>query len=83
MEKFFINCNEATLICDKTQYNEAGFWERIKLSIHLLTCKYCKVYTKQNAIITKVISYKKDGETKKCLTKTEKTVIKKTLEKTL
>lgn len=79
MGKFFINCNEATLVCDKTQYKEAGFWERIKLSLHLLTCKHCKVYTKQNAIITKVISYTTDEETKKCLTKTEKSVIKKTL----
>ena len=28
-----INCDEATTICDKSQYKEAGFWEIIKLNI--------------------------------------------------
>ncbi len=30
-----INCDEATTICDKSQYCEATLWERIKLRMHL------------------------------------------------
>ena len=83
MGNFFIKCDDATLICDKTQYNEASFWERMKLSFHLMTCKHCKVYTEQNNLVTKVIEHKSEGNKENCLTTIEKTEIKKTLEKTL
>ncbi len=85
MGNVFIKCDEATCICDKSQYNEASFWEKLKLSFHLMTCKHCKVYTKQNELITKVLSYKtlQEKETTSCLSKSEKTDIKKTLKNNL
>ena len=52
--KFFINCDEATTICDKNQYKEASFWEKLKLTFHLFLCKKCGMYSKQNAVVTKV-----------------------------
>ena len=39
---FFINCDEATTICDKNQYKEASFWEKLKLGIHIFICKKCR-----------------------------------------
>ena len=54
MSKIFINCDEATTICDKNQYKEASFFERMQLSLHLLTCKKCGMYTRQNTTVTKV-----------------------------
>lgn len=80
MGAIFIKCDDATLICDKTQYSEAGFWERIKLSIHLLTCKHCKVYTEQNAIVTKVLTQQSEEKREKGLTATEKNKIKRNVE---
>lgn len=82
---FFVKCDEATCICDKTQYKEAGFWEKFKLSFHLMTCKHCKVYTKQNKVVSKVLTYKamQKDEPTSCLTRPEKTIIKKTLEDNL
>jgi len=53
MSNFFIRCDEATAICNKNQYKEASFWEKVKLSVHLFICKKCGAYSKQNAIITK------------------------------
>ncbi|MCF6296393.1 MAG: hypothetical protein L3J08_00145 [Flavobacteriaceae bacterium] len=50
--KFFINCDDATMICDKSQYEEASTWGKIKLWVHLLMCKYCRVYSSQNNLIT-------------------------------
>lgn len=85
MGNFFIKCDEATCICDKTQYKEASFWEKLKLSFHLMTCKHCKVYTKQNKVVSKVLTYKamQEDESTSCLTQPEKTIIKKTLEDNL
>ncbi|MCK8480075.1 glycine dehydrogenase [Psychroserpens algicola] len=56
--KFFIPCKEANHVCDKTQYKEATLWEKIKLNIHLLYCKACRKYTKNNAKLTKLITKK-------------------------
>jgi len=51
--KFFINCDEATAICNKNQYKEATLWEKIRLMMHLLICKKCGMYSKQNTTLTK------------------------------
>ena len=46
--KVMIPCDEANLVCDKTQYKEATLWEKIKLNIHLIYCKVCRKYSKNN-----------------------------------
>ncbi len=61
-KKFIINCDEATTICDKNQYGEATFLEKIKLNIHFIRCRICMKYTKQNVTLTKI--YK--GHAKSC-----------------
>jgi len=54
--KFFINCDEATTICDKSQYDEASLFEKIRLSFHLAFCKHCNKYTKQNHLMSDLFS---------------------------
>ena len=49
-----INCDEATTICDKSQYGEASLFDRIRLTLHLAYCKKCKKYTKQNNLMTDI-----------------------------
>jgi hypothetical protein len=56
--KIIIPCDEANHVCDKTQYKEATLWEKIKLSIHLLYCKACREYTKNNTKLTKLVTRK-------------------------
>lgn len=53
VKKFIISCDEATTICDKSQYRESTFFEKIKLNLHILVCGYCKKYTVQNAVMTR------------------------------
>jgi len=55
MSKFMIPCKEANHVCDKTQYKEATVWEKIILNIHLIYCRACRGYTKNNAKLTKTI----------------------------
>ena len=54
----FFSCDEANHTCDKTQYNEASLWGKIKLNIHLIYCRACREYTKNNAKLTKLIKCK-------------------------
>jgi len=53
--KIFVNCEEANHFCDKNQYKEATFWEKIKLSIHLVYCKACRKYSTNNTKLTKLV----------------------------
>ncbi len=54
--KIIILCDEANHVCDKTQYKEASLWEKIKLNIHLIYCKACRKYTKNNTQLTNLVT---------------------------
>jgi len=74
MSKFFISCDEATTICDKNQYSEASMFDKIKLNFHFLMCKYCRKYSKQNTLLSKIFGNYADeqcGE-KKCMSPHDK-----------
>jgi hypothetical protein len=49
-----ITCDEAALICDKSQYKESSFSEKVKLEFHILFCKICKKYVQQNSLLSKI-----------------------------
>lgn len=53
--KIVIPCDDANHVCDKTQYKEATLWEKIKLNIHLIYCRACRKYTKNNTKLTNII----------------------------
>ena len=50
-----MKCQEANHVCDKSQYKEAGLWEKIKLTIHLIYCLACRKYSSQNKKLTQAI----------------------------
>ncbi len=45
---FFINCDDAKHICDKSQYNESSLWERLRLGMRYLFCNITRSYVKKN-----------------------------------
>ena len=59
MSNLKLNCQEANHVCDKNQYKEAGFWEKVKLNIHLIYCKACRKYTSKNMKLTAIINSSK------------------------
>lgn len=69
-----LNCDQATTLCDKSQYGEVTLFEKIKLTIHIFLCKKCGKYTKQNSILTKCYEKKAQFEKMKtdCLSDVEK-----------
>ena len=80
-----ITCNEATTICDKNQYGEATFFDKLKLQLHFLGCKICSLYTKQNIILTKAYNKKATSDKAKvarlCMSDEEKDALRKELER--
>jgi hypothetical protein len=76
-----LTCNEATTICDKSQYKEATFIELFKLKLHLFLCKKCGKYAKQNGILSKCFETKRkiDCTKNKCLCEDEKEAMDKQL----
>ena len=75
----FITCEEAHHICDKSQYGEASFWERVKLSIRLSWCQVTRNYTKKNRALTKAM---KSSEVE-CLKDNEMDALKSQFQKEL
>ncbi len=53
--KIKLECHEANHICDKNQYKEASFWEKVKLTFHLIYCRACREYTARNNKLTKAV----------------------------
>lgn len=78
--KIFVSCDKAAHTCDKTQYSEASFWEKIKLNIHLLYCKACRKYSANNAKLTKLVENPKVECLKNCEKEKLDTEFKKELE---
>ena len=81
-KKFILTCDEATTICDKNQYGEATFLEKVKLNIHFISCKICLKYTKQNVTLTKIYKghAKSSKDIKHCMSEEDKLALKKQLE---
>jgi len=77
--KIIMPCNEANHVCDKTQYKNATLWEKIILNLHLIYCKVCRKYSKNNSQLTKII-YKAHIE---CLDKECKEKMKQELDKAI
>ena len=80
-KKLLIKCDEATSICDKTQYGEASRFDKIRLSIHNFLCHRCKLYSEQNAIMTKILKIHKHKHEDEQLCDADKENLQKALEK--
>ena len=75
----FISCDEANHTCDKSQYKEASLWEKIKLNIHLIYCRACRKYTKNNTKLTKLVN----NDDVDCIKLSEKEQMRESFQKEL
>ncbi|MHA7943094.1 glycine dehydrogenase [Formosa sp. 3Alg 14/1] len=79
MSKLFLSCDEASHICDKFQYNESTFLERLKFKMHIVFCTLCKKHMFTNMKLTESIKQSNI----KCLDAKSKSEMKKCFEKEL
>lgn len=77
--KILINCEEAKHICDKSQHQEATFWEKVRLNIRFIYCHITRDYVKKNAKLTKLINDKSVV----CMDQVEKAHLKQEFKKEL
>ena len=49
-----ISCEEASEICNKSQYREATLLEIVKLKLHVFLCKTCRMFTSKNTKLTQL-----------------------------
>lgn len=71
-----ISCQKAAQICNKSQYQEAGTKERWQLWLHLLVCKTCASFSRNNRKLTELC----DQASLKALSPDEKANMKKRLD---
>ncbi len=75
MFKFKITCDQATTICDKSQYRKATLLEILRLRIHFINCKICALYTKQNNRMSRIFKKNMREDAFCSMTKEEKEAI--------
>ncbi len=75
----FISCEEAFHICDKSQYGESTLWEKIKLNLRYIWCRFTKAYVKKNNQLTNTMK----TSNVQCLHKTEREELTKNFNKEL
>ena len=79
MSKIKVSCQEANHFCDKNQYKEASFWEKVRLNIHLIYCRACRKYTSKNMKLTKLLK----SDTIKVMDAATKSKLKSSFEREL
>ncbi len=72
-----MKCEEASHVCDKNQYKEANFMERVRLTIHLMYCSACRKYSFNNNKLTKALKKSKV----KTISEEDKNTLKEQLQK--
>ena len=70
-----MKCEKANHVCDKNQYKEASFLERVKLTVHLIYCRACRKYSVRNNKLSDAIKI----SDLKSISKEDKNVIKERL----
>ena len=56
MHKVMLNCDTATLFVTKREFVKLGCVDKMKLSMHLATCKYCRQFANQSESISRHIT---------------------------
>lgn len=52
MHSVMLSCDRATFLITKKEYQKLSCVENLQLKMHLMGCKFCRAFNKQNAVIT-------------------------------
>ena len=55
MHRMMLSCDTATLYITKKEYQKLSCKENIQLNMHLMGCRFCRAFNKQNAILSEKI----------------------------
>ena len=54
IRKVMLDCETATFLITKHEYDSLSCAEKAKLQIHLATCKFCRRFKKQSGFLSKI-----------------------------
>ena len=57
MHLMMLSCKDATFLLTKNEYQKLNLKENLQLKMHLMGCKFCRAFEKQNKIISEKILY--------------------------
>lgn len=81
MFNFKISCDQATTICDKSQYGKATLRELLLLRMHFFSCKICRLYSKQNGLMSRIFETMRAEQTVCAMSKEQKEGMRAAIEK--
>jgi hypothetical protein len=70
------NCNDASHICDKSQYAESTATERLLMKLHQWMCRICREHSAENSKLTEAL-HKAELKT---LPEEDKAVLRRTIQ---
>ena len=57
LRKMMISCEKATFLISKDEEAGISFGEKINLGLHLMACKFCRLFRKESKFISDNIDY--------------------------
>jgi len=55
MEKIMLDCDRATYLITKSEFESLGCIQKLQLKMHLTYCKFCRRFARQNKIMSEVL----------------------------
>ena len=55
IHKLALTCKEATLLMELKDSNTISSFQKLRLTLHLLICKYCTIYKKKRAFMNQLL----------------------------
>ncbi|HDO26801.1 MAG TPA: hypothetical protein ENH02_01665 [Bacteroidetes bacterium] len=86
MEKIMLDCDHATYLVTKRDYESLNCIQKMQLKLHLASCKFCRMFAEQNKIISETINDIKVVDREHLhvhLNEEQKSKLKKTIESDL
>jgi len=79
MHSVMLSCDKATFLITKKEYQKLSCMENLQLKMHLMGCKFCRAFNKQNAVITEKLHTLIEDPPQAELSAKKKAVIEKVL----
>lgn len=75
-----LSCEDTTLLVVKNASKKLSMWDRMRMYMHLVMCKYCSLFAKQNKFIDEQVAKLDDTDLNK-LNQNTKTKILEDIQK--
>jgi len=56
MSKIMLDCENATLLITKGEFEQLGWMSKVKLRMHLASCKFCRNFSEQSKYISSQVN---------------------------